>query len=71
MTPTLSVEAVHERVAEVAATALVARPVGVEGGVVSAQAVVVTLFVAVPETLPAASKATTPSVYVVPQVSPV
>ena len=62
MTPTLSVEAVHERVAAVWLTALVARPVGVEGGVVSGQAVVVTLFVAVPETLPAASTAATPSV---------
>ena len=58
----LSVEAVHERVAEVAATALVARPVGVEGGVVSVQAAAATFAVAVPETLPAASTAATPSV---------
>ena len=62
MTATLSVEAVHERVAEVASTALVASPVGVDGGVVSGQAAVVTLLVAVPETLPAASTAATPSV---------
>ena len=39
--PTLSVEAVHERVAEVAATALVASPVGVDGGVASVQAAAV------------------------------
>ena len=35
MTPTLSVEAVHESVAALALTPLVARPVGVDGGVVS------------------------------------
>ena len=67
MTPTSSVDAVHERVATVWPIALVARPVGVEGGVVSGgggggQAVVATFAVAVPETLPAASTAATPSV---------
>ena len=44
MTPTLSVEAVQESVAWSAPTALVARPVGVDGGVVSGQAAVVTLI---------------------------
>ena len=62
MTATLSVEAVQDRVAPVWPTPLVARPVGVDGGIVSEHVVVVTLFVAVPETLPAASTAATPSV---------
>ena len=71
MTPTLSVEAVQDSVAAVWPTPLVARPVGVEGGVVSAgggggggpgHAAVATFAVVVPEALPAASTAATPSV---------
>ena len=54
-TPTLSVEAVHESVACVCATPLVASPVGALGAVVSGQALVVTEVVAVAETFPAAS----------------
>ena len=71
MTATLSVEAVQESVADVCPTALVARPVGVEGGVVSGQAAVAMFAVAVPETFPAASTAATPSKYVVPHERPV
>ncbi len=62
MTPTLSVDAVQESVAEVSVTALVDRPDGVDGGVVSGQSAVATSVEAVPETLPAASTAATPSV---------
>ena len=70
-TPTLSDEADHDNVAEVCPTALVARPVGVDGAEVSGHAVVITFVVAVADTLPAASTAATPSVYEVPQSMPV
>ena len=46
-------------------------PVGVDGADVSGHAVVVTVVVAVADTLPAASSATTPSVYDVPHSMPV
>ena len=55
MTPTLSVDAVHDSVTPVPVTALVESPVGVEGGVVSGQALVDAVCVAVPDVLPAAS----------------
>ena len=70
MTDTLSVEGAQERIADVAPTALVTRPVGVDGAVVSGHAVVVTFVVAVVDTLPAPSTAATPTVYAVPQVRP-
>ncbi len=62
MTPTSSVDAVHDNGTDVWPALPAESPVGVDGGVVSEQAAVVTLVVAVPETLPAASKAATPSV---------
>ncbi len=70
-TPTLSDDADHDNVAEVCPTALVASPVGVDGADVSGHAVVVTVVVAVADTLPAASSAATPSVYDVPHSMPV
>ncbi len=71
MTPTLSVDAVHESVIVVPVNALRVSAPGAEGAVVSGQAVVAALRVLRVETLPAASLASTPSVYVVPHVSPV
>ena len=62
VTAVSSLDAVHESATDVWPIALVLRPVGVEGGVVSGQAAVVRLLVAVPETFPAASTAATPSV---------
>ncbi len=62
MTATLSVAAVQESVIAVWPTALVVSPVGVLGGVVSVQAVVCWLVVAVVEVLVAASTAATPRV---------
>ncbi len=70
MTDTLSVEGLHERVADAAPIALVTRPDGVDGAVVSGHAVVVTVVVAVVDTLPAPSTAATPTVYVVAHVRP-
>jgi hypothetical protein len=68
----LSVEAIHESVAPVCVTALEASPAGLLGAVASPpQAVVVAVKFALLETLPAASKAATPSVYALPQTSPV
>ena len=55
MTPTLSVDAVHESVIDVCPIALVASPVGVDGGVVSGQALVLIAVVACADLLPAAS----------------
>ena len=71
VTATLSEDAVQESVVDVCPTALVVSPVGTDGAAVSGQAVVVTAFVAVAETFPAASSAATPSVYDVAQFSPV
>jgi hypothetical protein len=66
----LSLDAFQASVADVCRTALAASPVGVDGAAVSGHAAVVTLLVAVLETLPAASTAATPRVYAVPQVKP-
>jgi hypothetical protein len=52
-------------------TALAARPVGTDGAEVSGHAEVDALTVALVERLPAASTASTASVYEVPQVSDV
>ena len=56
ITPTLSLEAVQDSVIEVWPTALVASPVGVDGGVVSPQAPVEALIDVFELWLPAASK---------------
>jgi hypothetical protein len=66
----LSVEAVHPREMEVGVAPVCASPVGGVGGVVSGQALVAPVVVVWAETFPAASKASTPRVYVVPQVRP-
>jgi hypothetical protein len=58
----LSVEAVHDSVADVWVTELAARPLGVDGGCVSVHEDVERETLAVPDTLPAASKAATPNV---------
>ena len=71
MTPTSSVEAVQPSGMAVWVTAPAVRRVGAEGACVSGQAPVVTPLVAAAERLPAASRAFTPRVYVVPQVKPV
>src|SRR4029077_11344615 len=63
VTATLSVDAVHDRVAPVAVTADDARPVGADGAVVSGQAAVVTVSVGRVEMFPAASNAWTPSTW--------
>ena len=47
------------------------KPVGADGAVVSGQAAVAALSVGLVDRLAAASNASTPSVYVVPQVRPV
>ena len=67
----MSVEAVHESVIELWPTALVLSPVGVEGGAVSAQAAVDVLIDAFALWFPAASKASTETVYVVLHARPV
>jgi hypothetical protein len=61
-TPTLSLEALHVRVSPVCVTLDAARPVGADGGVVSAHPVVATITVAFDERLPAPSTASTDSV---------
>ena len=53
---------IHDNATDVWPVPLDDRPVGVEGAVVSGHATVVTLVVAVADTLPAASTAATPSV---------
>ena len=70
MTPTLSVDAVQERLTLVWLLPVCARPVGVDGGVVSVHADVEAVTVALPETFPAASFASTASVCDVLQVRP-
>ncbi len=56
----MSVDAFHDRLIVVAPATVATRPVGVEGGVVSAALVVVALALAdSDETLPAASRAAT------------
>jgi hypothetical protein len=78
-TPTLSVEAVHETATDVSMTVVRARFDGAVGGVVSATGVgvgvvhglVLTLSVARADRLPAASYASTPSVYLFPHRRPV
>jgi hypothetical protein len=67
----LSVEAVHEAAIEVVVVAPGANAVGEEGAVTSGQAVVEAVTVARAEMFPAASKACTPSTWLVPQPRPV
>src|SRR4029077_3860897 len=71
VTPTLSVDAVHDSVAVVAVIAEETSPVGAEGAVVSGQAAVETVSVGRVEMFPAASNACTPSTWLAPQLSPV
>ena len=71
VTPTLSVEAAHEAAIDVVVVAPGVNAVGAEGAVTSGQAVVEAVTVARGETLPAASKACTPSTWLVPQPRPV
>jgi len=66
----LSVDADHEMVAVVCVAEVIFRFEGVLGGCVSEQAAVVALTAARVEWLPAASKASTENVYVVPQARP-
>jgi hypothetical protein len=66
VTPTLSVEAVHEAEIEVVVALVFASPDGADGGVVSGQAAVDELSEVVADTFPAASNARTPSVWLVP-----
>ncbi len=62
MTPTLSVDCVQLNVIDDPVAEPPSRAVGVEGAAVSAQAAVAALRVGRVERLPAASKASTPSV---------
>ncbi len=62
MTPMSSVDAVHDNGTDVWPAVPVDNPDGVDGGVVSGHAAVVTFFEAVLEMLPAASTAATPTV---------
>ncbi len=66
----MSDDAVHDSVADDRPTAPVVNPVGVVGAEVSGHAIVVTVVVADPDTLPAPSTAATPKAYDVPQASP-
>ena len=66
----MSVDADHDNDNEDGPTPLVTKPDGTDGATVSGHAEVAPLTDAIPETLPAASTAATPSVYDVPQVSP-
>src|SRR5947199_224051 len=68
VTPTLSVAAA-DAAAGVVVVAVVVRPVGADGAVVSGQVAVAAVIVERPETFPEASKACTPSVWLVPQPS--
>jgi hypothetical protein len=67
----LSVDAVQLRVIAVCVAELPSSAVGTDGAVVSEQAAVAALSVGRVERFPAASNASTPSVYVVPHPSPV
>jgi hypothetical protein len=71
VTPTASVDADQLNVRPVWETDVTASPLGALGGVVSPQADVVTLIVEIAERFPAASAASAPSWYEVPQVRPV
>ena len=62
MTPTLSVDAVHEREIVVVVEPVTVRPVGVESLVASAHAAVEVVSEVLLDLLPAASKASTASV---------
>jgi hypothetical protein len=62
VTPTLSVDAVHETEIDVCVEPVAARLVGVVGGVVSKHALVEALIDAFVDRLPAASTASTASV---------
>jgi hypothetical protein len=66
----LSVDADHDSVIVVPVNALRVSELGADGAAVSAHAAVAALSVLLVETLPAASAASTPSVYVVPHVRP-
>jgi hypothetical protein len=71
VTPTLSVDAVQENGIVVVVAAPTASPEGAVGADVSGQAAVDAVSVARVETLPAASAACTPTVWLVPQLRPV
>ena len=74
MTPTLSVDALHDSESDVWVVELTARPEGAVGACVSpagAHAEVAADSVVRLDVFPAASYAATPSVYVVPQARPV
>ena len=64
VTPTLSVLAVQERLIEETPVTVPVRPVGIEGGVVSAAEVTVTVTFAAVPVFPAASLATAERVWV-------
>jgi hypothetical protein len=67
----LSVDAVHDTEIDVVAAVVLARPVGAVGAVVSGQAAAAAVRFEVADTLPAASNARTPNVWLVPQARPV
>ena len=67
----MSVDGVHETAMDVPVIPVVARPVGVVGAVTSGHGTVDAVTAARAETLPAASKACTPSTWLVPQPRPV
>jgi hypothetical protein len=71
VTPTLSVDAVQDAEIDVVVAAVLANPVGADGAVVSGHADVEAVTLLRVETLPAASNAWTPSVWLVPQAMPV
>jgi hypothetical protein len=71
VTPTLSVDAVHESGIAVVVAPEAERPVGAEGAVVSGQDAVEAVIDACGETLPAASNACTATVWLVPHASAV
>jgi hypothetical protein len=74
VTPTLSVDALHDSESDVWVAELTARPDGVVGACVSpdgAHAEVAADSVVRVDVFPAASYAATPNVYVVPHASPV
>jgi hypothetical protein len=67
----LSVDAVHDAEIDVVVADVLASPVGAVGAVVSGQAAAEAVRLEVADTLPAASNARTPSVWLVPQPRPV
>jgi hypothetical protein len=66
----LSLDGLHLRETDVAVTDEAVKPVGEDGGEVSAHTAVFTVTLATAERFPAASYASTPSTYAVPQTSP-